>query len=111
MKLFPLFFEKADTKQFNGTQLWSWRKASLLVIDDINPGDPIKNELVTPDFFLSILDTFSGSNIDNRITLKNKNVIWVLGDKSIDPELFEKWKSMLVKIDVEEKNISVINLL
>ena len=111
VKLFTMFFESDTDQELKGTQLWTWRKASLLVIDDINPGDPIKDDIVVPDNFLKILDTFSISNAENRTTLKNKNVIWVLGDKMFDDVLLNNWKQMLMKIGVENKNVSAINLL
>lgn len=111
IKLFDMFFEQDMNLQLRGTQLWTWRKASLLVIDDINPGNPIKNDIVTPENFLKILDTFSISNRENRDTLKNKNVIWVLGDKDQENALMDEWIDMLMKIGVEQKNIFAINLL
>lgn len=111
IKLLSMFFESDSNQQLIGTQLWTWRNASLLVIDDINPGDPVKKDIVVPDDFLKILDTYSISNTENRDTLKNKNVIWVLGDKDQDDVLLEEWKQMLMKIGVEEKNIYAINLL
>lgn len=111
IKLLSMFFESDSNQQLSGTQLWTWRKASLLVIDDINPGDPVKKDIVVPDDFLKILDTYSISNTENRNTLKNKNVIWVLGDKDQDDVLLEQWKGMLMKIGVEKKNIYAISLL
>lgn len=111
IKLLSMFFESDNDRQLSGTQLWTWRTASLLVIDDINPGDPVKKEIIVPADFLKILDTYSISNAENRDTLRNKNVIWVLGDKDQDDVLFDAWKEMLMKIGVEKKNIFAINLL
>jgi len=111
MKLFSMFFEADESSALNGTQLWTWRKSTLLIIDDINPGDPIKEDIVSPGAFLKMLDTFSKANMENRNTLKSKNVIWVLGDENLDKALLAKWQNMLVEIGVDKINISSINLL
>lgn len=111
IKLFSKFFETDENQPMSGTQLWTWRKSSLLVIDDINPGELIKNDIVIPDKFLKVLDSFSVSNPENRDALKNKNVIWVLGDEDMNTVLFDNWKELLMKIGVEQKNIFAINLL
>lgn len=111
MKLFSMFFELETSPPIAGSQLWTWRKSSLLVIDDINPGDPIKNEIVTPEEFLKMLDTYSSSNNGNRDALKSKNVIWVLGNENADNASLDKWQNMLLQIGVDKNNISSINLL
>lgn len=111
MKLFSMFFESDTNSTLPGVQLWTWRKSSLLVIDDINPGDPIKSDIITPVEFLDMLDKFSGSNIQNRQTLKSMNVIWVLGNENRDNDLLCKWQNMLLEIGVDKKNISSVNLL
>lgn len=111
MKLFSMFFESDTNTMLPGSQLWTWRKASYLVIDDINPGDPIKNDIVSPEDFLKMLDKFSSPNSENRNTLKSKNVLWVLGNENLDNALLDKWKDMLVEIGVDKKNILSIDLL
>ena len=58
---------------------WTWRSTDYLVIDDINPGHPIIEELVNPEKFLQFLDNYQNRNSQNRETIKNKNIIWVLG--------------------------------
>ncbi|RBL91412.1 AAA family ATPase [Chitinophaga flava] len=104
MKLYCMFFEHDDAT--SADVLWTWRKASILVIDDINPGDPIKHDLITPDQFLSFVDTFSTNDI-NRTVLRQTNVIWVLGD---DDRLSERWKDMLLNIGVEKEKLISLNL-
>jgi hypothetical protein len=81
-----------------------------LVIDDINPGDPV-NDIVTPAQFLTMLDCLTGCNDENRKIFKNENVIWVMGnieDQQIN--CIDNWKQMLKTIGVNPDNILSINL-
>lgn len=107
MKLYCMFFEHDDDSAAN--VLWTWRKASILVIDDINPGDPIKEDLITPERFLSFVDTFSTNDI-NRTVLRQTNVIWVLGDDDASRKLSERWQDMLTGIGVEKEKLLSLNL-
>ncbi|WP_089896891.1 ATP-binding protein [Chitinophaga arvensicola] len=107
MKLYCMFFEQDDDT--NAGVLWTWRKASILVIDDINPGDPIKEDLITPDRFLSFVDGSSSHDI-NRTALKDTNVIWVLGNDDEDRKLSAKWQEMLYSIGVEKEKMLSLNL-
>jgi hypothetical protein len=108
MKLYTMFFQSHAKMQADNKALWTWRNASLLVIDDINPGDPVEHDLVTPGQFLHMLDTNTTANCENRKTIRDKNVIWVMGDE--EQRIFEDWKKILVGIGVDEKDIHVINL-
>jgi hypothetical protein len=103
VKLYPMFYEEETVVQMH--ELWNWRKASFLLIDDINPGNPITNEIVTPQTFLSFVDAVNANNSNNRATLTNKNIIWVLGNDD-----FTNWQNMLLQMGVSTNNISSINL-
>jgi hypothetical protein len=111
IKLVSVFSEPDSVNSNFPTQLWTWRQSSLLVIDDITAGGTIKNDLVNPNNFLKIVDSYSVINTENRNALQNKNVIWVLSDENLDAVLFDQWESMLVNIGVPPQNISSINLL
>lgn len=86
---------------------WSWRTASLLIIDDINSGSPIIQNLITPTQFIQLIDT-TATNIDNRKELANKNVIWVLGDFGVNTIM--DWKEMIEKVGVPNNMITSVNL-
>ena len=105
MKLFSLFFEN-EAAQNN---LWSWRNASLLIIDDVNPGYPILKDLVTPSMFLNFIDTLE-RNDTNRETIRQKNTIWVLGNEDGEEEVLNGWKKMLEEIGIKHENILPLNL-
>ncbi len=110
MKLFSLFFEAAiDTNQPKCLDLWTWQHASLLIIDDINPGLPVKSNLVTPQDFYNFLDNNLQSET-NKKTLKGSSVIWVLGNQEMDNCKVNNWIDLLQKIGVNTNDISSIDL-
>jgi hypothetical protein len=90
-------------------KLWHWRNASLLIIDDVNPGEPVRKEIVNAETFLAYVDgPYPG--IDNRSTLAQKNVIWILGTVGKEEDLVQSWQQMLLTIGVEKENILTICL-
>ncbi|APZ45242.1 hypothetical protein BW723_02550 [Polaribacter reichenbachii] len=109
IKIFNYFFDKDDNLETY--EIWNWKTTDFLMIDDINPSEPIQDELISPIKLLSFIDTLLPENKINRALLKTKNVIWVLGSKkSTENEAQNKWKQMLLKIGINEKKISEINL-
>lgn len=110
IKLYNYFF-KDENDVLEAHEIWDWRGAEFLMIDDINPTDPIKEELIKPDKLLSFIDNFGKVNCNNRNTLKNKNVIWVLGNRNNSQEKpIDNWKQMLISMNVDKAKISTINL-
>lgn len=106
-KLYSMCFEPDEEPS---PALWTWRNASVLVIDDINPDVQAGNDLVTPDEFLRMLDGATIPNIENREIIKNKNVIWVMGNEDSEPTLYHQWRKMLLDIGVSDDNILAINI-
>ncbi len=105
MKLFSLFFEPASSDG-----LWDWREASLLVIDDINPGFALKDELVTPDLFLHFLSQ-NGMAEANKKAIREKNIIWILGmDDETQKIKHHKWQAMLIEMGISSSKIFSVNL-
>jgi len=111
IKLYSMFFEKDEINSDNKTSLWTWRNSSMLVIDDINPGEPVKKDLVTPCDFLNFIDKLSLPNNENREIIRNKNIIWVLGNEDPEKIRLTEWQNMLEKIGVKSQNILSVNLL
>jgi len=106
IKLYPSFFEE-DSISDDPHLIWSWRDATYLVIDDINSGGYIE-DLVSPEKFLSFIDRHSERN---RNLIKNKNIIWVLGNENTQEFLLQNsWVSMLKTIGVHPEKITSINL-
>jgi hypothetical protein len=110
IKMFNKFFNKSD--DLKSHEIWNWKTADFLMIDDINPSEPIEDELISPEKLLSFIDTLKSENKKNREILKLKNVIWVLGSKQVlDKTNNDKWKQMLLEIGINENKISIINLI
>lgn len=110
MKLFEEFYN--DSKEKIHHSIWNWKDVDYLIIDDINPGHPISEELVSPEQFLSFIDTGLSINKENREVLKNKNIIWVLGNKEKNESLNKNpWIQMVEGIGVHSNNIEAINLI
>ncbi|MBY0481154.1 MAG: hypothetical protein K2Q21_07350 [Chitinophagaceae bacterium] len=108
MKLSSMFFEPediADTIKY----LWTWRNTDYLVIDDIDPGDPIKENIISSDQFLEYIDKYTGHDEANRKIIQNTSVIWVLGNDA-NGIMRQKWTEMLQQLGVSIENISCVEL-
>jgi hypothetical protein len=113
MKIYNLFsLTEDEIREAEGCEVWSWRTASMLIIDDINPGSPISENLISPEQLLKILTTpvTRGTQNQNAEELAKKNVIWVMGNRSNDLNNVKCWKEMLIKIGVDEAKIHSICL-
>ncbi|TYQ00120.1 hypothetical protein C7447_101729 [Tenacibaculum adriaticum] len=111
IKLYTYFFVE-DNLLINKRKLWTWKESKYLIIDDVNPGNPIKEELVCPDKFLKFLDpTEIGKvNEENCEILSQKNIIWILGNYKEENLEENNWVKMLLQIGVNRKKIDIINL-
>jgi len=108
MKIFSKFFDDDREILDKNDSLWTWRTSQVMVIDDINPGKPVRKDIIDAQTFLMLLDNYSRSEI-NREIMRSKNVIWVLGEETRAPYA-ELWKKMLLSIGIAETNIFSINL-
>ncbi len=104
MKLFSMFFEDIPDEGLP----WDWKKAEYLIIDDINPGGEIKDELVQVNEFKKYMDAY-GENNENRTILREKNVIWVLGSYETENR-GQQWQQLLEDIGVPQNKIQTIDL-
>ena len=110
IKLYGYFFDDPDSGNTGDRPLWNWRCCTTLIIDDINPGEPIKGDIVSPESFMNLLDTYQGNPI-NRDTIKSSNVIWVLGTEINQQQTALRWKDMLEKeLGIDEKRILSLHL-
>ncbi|MEI6086501.1 MAG: ATP-binding protein [Bacteroidota bacterium] len=108
-KLISMFFTPPQPDQENAYP-WNWQNSSYLVVDDINPGDPVKEVIITAEYFLQLMDTYSSENEPNRAIFRNTSVIWVLGSDDSERNLQDDWKSMLHKIGVAKDHICSVEL-
>jgi hypothetical protein len=102
IKLYCMFHEKRTIAE----TLWIWRNSEVLVIDDINPGGPINEEIVSPEKFLQFMDTVN----ENREAIRSRSVIWVLGNHDTTEALRSKWSGLLETIGVLSQDIYSIDL-
>lgn len=111
VKLFSSFVEANPVEPQVPGNIWGWRTAEYLVIDDINTGLPNTGELISPETFLQHLKT-GNYGADNMQALKKSNVIWVLGDvTSIGVKTLQStWKQMLGDLGIPEDRITHIHL-
>lgn len=108
VKLLSMFFETSDPVS-NFNRLWSWRNCNLLVIDDINPGKPVKQDIITTNLFYELLDNVD-CGPDNLKHIREKNIIWVMGSDDPTSMLEQKWQALLGQIGIHQENIITISL-
>jgi hypothetical protein len=110
MKLISLFYEaNIDINAPKSLDLWAWRNASLLIIDDVNPGVCTNSSIINSSVFGAFLNNqkFGSANI---ATMQNSSAIWVLGNGNCNDEISTNWVTMLTQIGVKQNNITCINL-
>jgi hypothetical protein len=87
-------------------QIWPWRQASILVIDDVDPSIP-QLEMVTPDDFKKALSIgeYCSENIQ---TLKNNRSVWVFGTNDQQ----STWENLFVETGIvtDKNHILSLNL-
>lgn len=108
IKLMSLFYEIPSPPQ-HINKLWTWRDSNLLVIDDINPGRPVKSDIITTELFYEILNNVD-CGPDNLKHLREKNIIWVMGSDDPTNMLEAKWEALLQQIGIPKNKISTIDL-
>lgn len=89
----------------NKYALCTWRTGDYLVIDDINPGDPIAEETITSDLLLKHLHILP----ENPAAIRSQKMIWVLGDAG-DKVLKNNWVALLESVGIKEECIKTIQL-
>jgi len=110
IKLMSLFYEEdIDVNAPKSLDLWAWRNASLLIIDDVNPGIETTNSIIHPETFFTFLNNQTLGN-SNANALKNNSAIWVLGNSQSDEDISIKWVSILVQNGIEQNKITCIYL-
>jgi hypothetical protein len=108
-KIISLFFSHpAEYSTINYP--WHWHNCDYLVVDDIDPGDPVKEDIISANNFLQLIDTYTNSNESNRTTIRNSSVIWVLGNDDAEKNKQNDWREMLHKIGVPKDSITCIEL-
>lgn len=109
MKVISLFFTKPEPDQQNSYP-WHWQNCDYLVVDDINPGDPVREDIISAEYFLELMDNYSNENEANRDVFRNTSVIWVLGNDDSGSNVQDDWKKMLHSIGISKDHICSVEL-
>jgi hypothetical protein len=107
-KLFSAFYEPTAPSTSN-TELWNWRNTSVLLIDDINPSNPQKKDIINTATFIEFMN-HSIYGAANTQAIANTKTIWVLGNDDETNNRKEEWIKMLGSIDVQPASIASIHL-
>lgn len=111
IKLFSWMVEPDLLEPAVPSNLWNWRKADCLVIDDLNTGLPHSGELISPAVFMQHMNegNYAAENLD---ALQKLNTIWVLGDiASVSARNLQiSWQQMLVGMDIPPDKILYVDL-
>ena len=109
MKLFGMLNETPGDAANANNSLWNWRDSSLLVIDDMHPGNSVSDDIITPEKFIDFVMNCHCSK-DNLAALKGKDVVWVMGNAD-NKKSVQGWKVLFEKIGIEKEKIYSINLM
>lgn len=90
--------------------VWTWRDAQLLILDDINSAYTHAANTLQPQQLLQVITGGYMGSI-NQKQLAAKNVIWVMGSKEMYAHLdADCWQKMLMQLGVVANNISEVHL-
>lgn len=109
-----LYEGKSALKDYrDGNDIWDWTECEVIVIDHINPGNPVPLDLLSAvDLEKHILnDSFGSRNIAALILQK---VIWSVGDLYEETEsqkVKQSWKKMLLNLGVPDSEILILELI
>lgn len=105
-KLLTIFYDTDEVLlRENKYALSTWRTADYLVIDDMNPGDPITQETITANLVANHLYALP----ENAAALRTQKMIWVLGDAD-DKALRNDWVELLKTVGIKRDRIHSIQL-
>ena len=103
--LTALYDSDEDILADNPFALCTWRSADCLVVDDINPGDPVADETITTSMFANHIQ----ARAENKEAIKAGNIIWVLGNVG-NKNIYNNWRGWLLSIGVVSDNIIEIEM-
>ena len=103
--LTALYDSDTDILRDEPFALCTWRTADCLVIDDINPGDPVDDETITDRMF----STHMHARKENKQAIIDGNIIWVLGNAG-NKNILNNWRAWLLSIGVSTENIIEIEM-
>jgi hypothetical protein len=87
--------------------LWNWNESDLMVVDDINPGEPVAANKYSPGDLVDFIKNEHTTR--NMAVLTKMNVIWVIGTSPANADHLE-WKNALLTLGIRSEQITFIDL-
>jgi hypothetical protein len=87
--------------------LWKWTDAHFLLVDDINPGDPVSSNKFTANDLRNYIKLNHADR--NKVALRKMSVAWVVGSNN-DEDSIENWIELIRELGISENQIHVIDL-
>lgn len=106
---YTTFFKWAQLMQFNNNTIgtyWPWRKASILIVDDVNSSvDGLKN--TSPTDVINVIDLSKYMAV-NKAALQNMRTVWVLGYD----ENYQEWVGMFKDLGLvtSDEEVGVVQM-
>ncbi len=111
IKLFSWMIEPDSSEPTVPSNLWNWRNADCLIIDDLNTGLPHSGEFISPAVFVQHMNegNYAAQNLE---ALQQLNTIWVLGEiASVSAQTLQNsWQHMLSGMGIPADRIIQIDL-
>lgn len=111
IKLFSWMIEPDSSEPTVPSNLWNWRNADCLIIDDLNTGLPHSGEFISPAVFVQHMNegNYAAQNLE---ALQQLNTIWVLGEIATvsTQALQNSWQHMLSDMGIAADKIIHIDL-
>lgn len=91
----------------NSYSKWNWTESDFIIVDDINPVEPISANLVKASDVINFIDLQLSER--NRKCLMNTSFAWVVGEYNQD-DSSESWVKALKDLGISENCIHLVNL-
>ena len=107
-KFLQLLCVSSEPSVQDGQKVWPWRKAGMLVVDDVNPGvDDVASCSNTSPHCLKTCLMWLGEAEQSLARLKEKTTVWIIGNADHP----EEWKKCFVEMGFPEEDLILLTLL
>ena len=106
-KWVTLLQESEEELRNSKIALWKWTDAHFLLIDDINPGEPIASNKFTANDLRNYINLKYADR--NKVALQKMSVAWVVGSNN-DDDSIENWIELIRELGISDNQIHVIDL-
>ena len=100
-------WSKTGEVDSNHRDIWGWKEADFLILDDINPGKPALANFQSSEMIKDLMLNSEDLSISDH--LKKQSVAWLIGDLK-EGDSIEKWFLFLKDQGIERASICIIDL-